>query len=55
MLQDNQRLVAALERHGATVQSHWFEREMHAFHGFIFTPNALRCWRETFDFLSQHV
>lgn len=55
MLPDNQRLVAALSRHGATVASHWFEREMHAFHGLAVTPAALQCWRETFDFLAQHV
>jgi acetyl esterase len=55
MLPDNKRLVAALERHGAPVASRWFEREMHAFHGFAVTPGALKCWRETFDFLAQHV
>lgn len=55
LLEDSQQLVAALQRHGATVGYRWFEREFHAFHGFVPMPNALRCWRETFDFLSQHV
>jgi acetyl esterase len=55
VLEDSQRLAAALERHGAQVKSHWFPYGLHAFHGFVFTPDALRCWRETFDFLEQHV
>jgi acetyl esterase len=55
VLEDSQRLAAAVERHGAPVKSHWFPYEMHAFHSFVLTPNALRCWRETFDFLAQHV
>lgn len=55
MLEDSQQLVAALLRHGSPVASRWYKREPHAFHGFVFTRNARRCWKETFEFLGQHV
>ena len=55
LLEDSQRLAEALARRGTTVQSRWYPRGPHAFHAFVVTPQALRCWKDTFRFLEQHV
>jgi acetyl esterase len=49
---DSTRLAAALVRLGARAEARIYPRGPHAFHAFVFTPTALQCWRDTFDFLT---
>ncbi len=48
---DSARLATALTALGARAESREYARGPHAFHAFVFTPSALRCWRDTFGFL----
>jgi hypothetical protein len=32
-----------------------YPRGPHAFHAFVLTPSALRCWKDTFSFLGAHL
>ncbi|MFH1812461.1 MAG: alpha/beta hydrolase [Pseudomonadota bacterium] len=55
LLDDTRRLAAALERRGVPCKASYFPGEVHAFHAFIWREAARTCWRETFEFLEQHV
>jgi acetyl esterase len=48
---DHERMEAALRRHGAVAEMRVYPGEIHAFHAFIFRPNARRCWQDHFEFL----
>lgn len=49
---DTQRMVKALHRLGSTnSEAREYPRGPHAFHAFVVTPQALRCWKDTFTFL----
>ena len=53
---DTQRMVKALHRLGSTKsEAREYPRGPHAFHAFVVTPQALRCWKDTFAFLSANV
>jgi acetyl esterase len=49
---DSTRLAAALTRLGGRAEARIYPRGPHAFHAFLFTPSALKCWRDTFEFLA---
>ncbi|HEY4222716.1 MAG TPA: alpha/beta hydrolase [Myxococcota bacterium] len=51
---DHERLEAALKRHGVDVEAPVYGREPHAFHAFVLSKNAQRCWRDHWEFLARH-
>jgi acetyl esterase len=55
VLDDTRRLGAALTKLGVEHEVRYYERGVHAFHAIIVLPEARRCWRDTFAFLSKHV
>ncbi len=55
ILDDTRRLAAALRARGVPHAAPEYAGEPHAFHAFIFRESAQRCWRDTFEFLAQHV
>ncbi len=55
LLDDTRRLAAALERLGVACEAPLYEGEPHAFHAFIWRPNARACWEDTYRFLDRHV
>ena len=50
--EDSVRLAAALNRLGGRAEARIYPRGPHAFHAFVFTPSALKCWRDTFEFMA---
>lgn len=55
LLDDTRRLAAALERLGAVAKPRYYPGEGHAFHAFPFRENARLCWRDTYEFLDEHL
>jgi acetyl esterase len=55
VISDTRRLVAALERLSVPHEARYYRRGIHAFHAFVFDPNARRCWRDTFNFLERQL
>ena len=55
LIDDTRRLAAALSKLGARCDARYYPRGLHAFHGFVFTPQARQCWREAFSFLEQEL
>jgi acetyl esterase len=53
LIDDTRRLAAALQRLKMPCDARFYPRGVHAFHGFVFTPQARRCWRDTFAFLED--
>jgi acetyl esterase len=49
---DTSRLKVALDNMGVTCEARFY-RGHHAFHALILDPEALRCWREWFEFLDR--
>ncbi len=52
---DSQRLEHALQRLQSPHSVHYYPGETHAFHVMFWRPQALVCWRDSFDFLRQHL
>jgi acetyl esterase len=53
---DSRRMLQALRKAGSEKsEAREYPRGPHAFHAFVFTPSALRCWKDTFAFLDAHV
>jgi acetyl esterase len=55
LLDDTRRLKAALDRLGVPCEVRYYPREIHAFHAFVWRPNARAFWRETFAFLDRYL
>jgi len=56
LMGDSRRMLKALHQLGSTKsEAREYPRGPHAFHAFVMTPQALRCWKDTFAFLSTHV
>lgn len=53
LLQDTERMAAALERHGIPTVARYYPRQIHAFHAFVWSRAARDCWAETFTFLAD--
>jgi acetyl esterase len=51
---DHVRLKRALDPMGVHVELDVYGLEPHAFHAFVWRPEARRCWRDTADFLRRH-
>jgi acetyl esterase len=55
LLDDTRRLKLAVERLGGVCESRYYPGEAHAFHAMVFRKSARRCWRDSFEFLDQHL
>jgi acetyl esterase len=55
LLPDTRRLAAALQRRGVPCEAHYYSREMHAFHAFVFREAARQYWRAQYAFLRRHL
>lgn len=53
--QDSQRLEAALTRMGSPQSTHYYPGETHAFHVMFWRKQAIRCWKDSFEFLRQYL
>lgn len=54
LLDDTRRLASALRKRGVECEDVYYPGEVHAFHAFVFRPQAQKCWRDTFSFLERH-
>jgi len=54
LLEETRRLERALGRLGVQCEAPIFPREPHAFHAFVFSRAARRCWAQAFDFLRPY-
>lgn len=54
LLDDTRRLAAAVRARGAVCEDVYYPGEVHAFHAFVFRPQAQKCWHDTFAFLDRH-
>jgi acetyl esterase len=52
---DSQRLEHALQRLGSPCTARYYRGETHAFHVMFWRKQALRCWRDSFEFLRAHL
>lgn len=52
---DSQRLERALMRLESRCSAHYYAGEPHAFHVMFWRENAIRCWRDSFEFLRRHL
>jgi acetyl esterase len=52
---DSQRLEQALLRLQSPCSAHYYAGEPHAFHVMFWREQAIRCWRDSFAFLQQHL
>lgn len=55
LLDDNRRMASALRAMSVEVDERYYPGEMHAFHAFVFRPQAKLCWAHTYAFLDKHV
>jgi acetyl esterase/lipase len=55
LIDDTQRLAAALQKMNVECDARYYEGELHAFHALVFTPNARRCWGHIYRFLDRHL
>ncbi len=53
ILDDTRRLAAALRKLGVEVDERYYEGEIHAFHAFVFRPQARLHWNDTYAFLDR--
>jgi acetyl esterase len=53
LVDDTRRMEAALTRRGVPCEARYYRGELHAFHAFLWRPNALQCWRDTYAFLDR--
>lgn len=54
LLDDTRRMARALGALGATAEARYYPGGIHAFHAFVWRPQARRCWQDTYDFLDRH-
>jgi acetyl esterase len=52
---DSQRLERELMRLGSPCNAYYYAGEPHAFHVMFWRENAIRCWRDSFDFLRRYL
>jgi acetyl esterase len=55
LLPDTRRMATALRNLGAVAKDAYYPGELHAFHALVMRKSAQKCWRDTFDFLDEHV
>jgi len=52
---DSMRLGAALEARNVPVEVRTYAKQGHAFHAYMWRPEAKQAWRDTFGFLDRHL
>src|SRR3990167_7640569 len=52
---DSQRLEQALQRLQSAHSAHYYPGETHGFHVMFWREQAVRCWRDSFEFLRQYL
>ena len=52
---DSQRLERALQRLRSPCTARYYPGETHAFHVMFWREQAMNCWRDSFDFLHEHL
>lgn len=52
---DSRRLEDALKRLQSTHTAHYYPGETHAFHVMVWREQAIRCWRDSFEFLRRYL
>ncbi|MBL8619891.1 MAG: alpha/beta hydrolase [Myxococcales bacterium] len=55
LLDDTRRLERALVARGVPCEARYYPGGIHAFHAFVWQPQARRCWRDALAFLDRHV
>lgn len=55
LLDDSRRLQKAIEELDVPCEARYYDDEIHAFHAFLWRPNAQRCWQDSFSFLKAHL
>ena len=55
LLPDTRRMALALRNLGVVARDEYYPGELHAFHALVMRQGAQKCWRDTFDFLDEHV
>lgn len=55
ILDDTRRMAMAVARHGAQVETRYYDGEMHAFHALMWRKGARQCWRDMLAFADRHV
>ena len=55
LLPDTRRMATALRKLGVIAKDAYYPGELHAFHALVMRKSAQKCWRDTFDFLDEHV
>ena len=53
--EDSQRLERELIRLQSPCCAHYYAGESHGFHVMFWRENAIRCWRDSFEFLHRHL
>jgi acetyl esterase len=53
--EDSRRLERALMRLESPCHAHYYAGEPHGFHVMFWRENAIRCWRDSFEFLQRHL
>jgi acetyl esterase len=51
---DSERLETALNRLHSQCTTHYYPGETHAFHVMFWREQAVRCWRDSFEFLHKY-
>jgi acetyl esterase len=52
---DSQRLERELKRLDSPCSAHYYAGETHAFHVMLWRENAIRCWRDSFEYLHRYL
>ncbi len=55
LLDDTRRMGQALEQMGVPYCTCYYPGEIHAFHAFVWRPQAQKCWRQQFAFIEEYL
>ncbi|MBK9030287.1 MAG: alpha/beta hydrolase [Myxococcales bacterium] len=55
LLDDTRRLEKVLTARGVPCEARYYPGGVHAFHAFVWQPQARQCWRDALGFLDRHV
>jgi acetyl esterase len=53
LIDDTRRMEAVLAARGVACEARYYSGEVHAFHAFLWRPNARQCWRDVYGFLDR--
>ena len=55
LIDDTRRLERALTAMQVPIEARYYSYGVHGFHGFVFLPQAIACWRDAYRFLDRTV